>query len=144
MGVVAAFGWVIWCASLIVALLFVTCFTRAGDSSPRAILLVVLLLCGNAVTLVSDWSHYHLLWWYVAVTGLVLEGSIVRLESGEIGVVIEQSPSGEMARPIIQLLDGTQIDLSMQSDKGIASVIPLEGSGLNTVRCFGVAPSPAK
>ncbi|MBW2731191.1 MAG: HD domain-containing protein [Deltaproteobacteria bacterium] len=83
----------------------------------------------------------------VAVVGIFPEGSVVRLNNGEIAVVLEQSPSGEMAGPIVMIVlgrngevdvNGPQVDLSLQTDNGIASVLPLEGLGFNALRCFGL------
>jgi hypothetical protein len=80
----------------------------------------------------------------VTVLGLFLEGSAVRLRSGNIAIVIEQSPSGEMGRPIVKVvvaengesIDGPQLDLGQVREESIVAVVPLESLPINPVVYF--------
>ena len=81
----------------------------------------------------------------VAALGLFPAGSAVRLQSGEVAVVVEQSAAGQALRPLVRivrdrrgqpLVDAPLLDLSLPGETDIVAVVALESLGTNSLSCF--------
>lgn len=86
-----------------------------------------------------------LLRFFLRTFGIYPTGSAVRLRSGELAVVLEQSPLDDPLRPVVKVIadkrgkaiDGPTADLSSNPDYGVHSSVMMSELGVNPVAAFG-------
>jgi HD-GYP domain-containing protein (c-di-GMP phosphodiesterase class II) len=98
----------------------------------------------RAVLARAGGDYSPLLRLFIQVFGIYPTGSAVRLRSGELALVIDQSDSGDLLRPVVKVIadqhgkaiNGPTADLSADPEYGVHGSVAMAELGVNSVAAF--------
>lgn len=98
----------------------------------------------RAVLARADGDYSPLLRLFIQTFGIYPTGSAVRLRSGELALVVDQSDSGDLLRPVVKVIadrkgkaiDGPTADLSSDPEYGVHGSVLISELAINPVAAF--------